>query len=65
LGGKNHFKHWFFDYVSDNFEAVYYIPGNHEFYTGKEVQILDKPVFEPLRENVFLVNNKVVNIKSV
>ena len=52
------FKHRFFDYVSDHFKAVYYIPGNHEFYSGKEVQILDRPVFEPLRENVFLVNNK-------
>jgi 3',5'-cyclic AMP phosphodiesterase CpdA len=63
--GKKYFKHWFFDYVSDNFKAVYYIPGNHEFYTGKEVQILDKPVFEPLRENVFLVNNKVIDIDGI
>ncbi|WP_291862036.1 metallophosphoesterase [Marinilabilia sp.] len=63
--GKKHFKHWFFDYVSENFNAVYNIPGNHEFYTGKEVQILDKPVFESLRENVFLVNNKVVNIDGI
>lgn len=63
--GKKHFKHWFFDYVSDNFNTVFYIPGNHEFYTGKEVQILDKPVFEPLRENVFLVNNKVIDIDGI
>ncbi|MGQ1946544.1 metallophosphoesterase [Geofilum sp. OHC36d9] len=63
--GKRHFKHWFFDYVSDNFEAAYYIPGNHEFYTGKDVQILDHPVFEPLRKNVFLVNNKVLNIEGI
>lgn len=62
---QENFKHWFFDYVSDNFKEVYYIPGNHEFYSGKEVQILDSPVFEPLRENVFLVNNKVINIEGV
>lgn len=59
------FKHRFFDYVSDHFKAVYYIPGNHEFYSGKEVQILDRPVFEPLRENVFLVNNKQINIEGI
>lgn len=60
--GKKHFNHWFFDYISDNFKAVYFIPGNHEFYSGKDIQILDNPVYESLRENVFLINNKVINI---
>ena len=63
--GKKHFKHWFFDYVADNFEAVYYIPGNHEFYTGKDVQILETPVYERIRENVLFVNNKVFNIEGI
>jgi len=62
---EEYFNHWFFDYVSDNFKAVYFIPGNHEFYTGKDIQILDKPVHETLRENVFLVNNKVVDIEGI
>ena len=63
--GKKHFNNWFFDYVADNFNAVYYIPGNHEFYTGKDVSILKKPLNERLRENVFLVNNLVVNIEGI
>lgn len=63
--GKKHFKHWFFDYVSEHFKAVYYVPGNHEFYSGKDLRIIDTPVLETIRENVFLVNNKVISIKDV
>nr|WP_319398995.1 metallophosphoesterase [uncultured Carboxylicivirga sp.] len=63
--GKKHFTHWFFDYVSDHFKKVYYIPGNHEFYTGKDLRILDKPVYEGIRENVYLVNNKVITVDDV
>ncbi|ASB50583.1 metallophosphoesterase [Alkalitalea saponilacus] len=59
---KKHFKHWFFDYVADNWKAVYYVPGNHEFYSGKDLRILDEPVKEAIRENVFLVNNEVVSL---
>ncbi len=63
--GKKHFKHWFFDYVSDHFNTVYYIPGNHEFYSGKDLRIIDNPVYEGIKENIFLVNNKVVSIEYV
>jgi predicted phosphohydrolase len=62
--GQKHFKHPFFDYISKNFKSAYYIPGNHEFYTGKDVRILDNPVFEPIRDNVFITNNHTVNIDS-
>ncbi len=51
--GKKHFNHWFFDYVADNFKAVYYIPGNHEFYTGKDVPILEKAVKRTLAGKCF------------
>lgn len=63
--GNKHFKHWFFDYVSEHFKQVYYIPGNHEFYTGKDIRILDKPVYEEIRSNVILVNNQVIHIDDV
>jgi predicted phosphohydrolase len=59
------FKHWFFNYVSDNFKAAYYVPGNHEFYSGKDIQVLDSPVFEAIRENIFLVNNRTVSIGKI
>ena len=63
--GKKHFKHSFFDYVSEHFKTVYYVPGNHEFYSGKDLRILDKPIYEGIRENVFLVNNKVISIGDI
>ena len=63
--GKEHFKHSFFDYVSESFKAVYYVPGNHEFYSGKDLRMLDNCVYEGIRENVFLVNNNVVTVEDV
>jgi predicted phosphohydrolase len=49
----------FFDYVSDNFPIVYWIPGNHEYYhynIASKSGILN----EKIRDNVFLVNNLAV-----
>jgi len=46
----------FLDEVSDKFEAVYWIPGNHEYYRfdlAKKSGIFN----EKIRSNVFLVNN--------
>ncbi|MCW3789610.1 metallophosphoesterase [Plebeiibacterium sediminum] len=63
--GKKHFKHSFFDYISKRFKAVYYVPGNHEFYTGKDLRIIDKPVFESIRENIWMVNNTSIAIEGV
>ena len=60
----NHNHYQFFDFVSDNFEAVYWIPGNHEFY-GTDAASINNPLFEKIRSNVFLVNNHTVNYKDV
>ena len=59
---KRMFEHKFFDYLSRNFKQVYYLPGNHEFYAGKDIKVLRKPVCESIRKNVHLVSNVVVNI---
>jgi len=50
----------FFNYVSDNFEKVYWLPGNHEFYGGTDSKILSKPFCESLKSNIFLINNQTV-----
>lgn len=60
----NHREYQFFDFVADNFEAVYWIPGNHEYY-GYDVAKRPGPLFEKIRENVFLVNNQSIIYKDV
>jgi len=46
----------FFSYVSDNFAATYWIPGNHEYY-GFDLVTKCGVLNEKIRNNVFLVNN--------
>ena len=50
----------FFDFVSDNFSTVYWLPGNHEYYhfdLAQKCGVLN----EEIRKNVFLVNNHTVH----
>ena len=50
----------FFNYVSDNFEKVFWLPGNHEYYyydLANRSSVLN----EKIRSNVLLVNNITVN----
>lgn len=68
----------FIDYLSANFAAVYWLPGNHEYYQynikrssqAKETsspEELPSPaisVFEKIRENLFLVNNRQIRYKD-
>jgi len=55
----------FISYLSNNFQYVYLMFGNHEFYGGDDISLLDKPVNEKLRNNVALVNNTVADYDSV
>lgn len=49
----------FFDFVADNFEYTYWVPGNHEYYHS-DIMERSGQVREKIRNNVFLVNNVVV-----
>jgi len=60
----NHRNYMFFDFVADNFEAVFWIPGNHEYY-GYDIAKISDPLFEKIRSNVFLVNNQTIAYKEV
>lgn len=64
IGGDTHhlgagFKDLaFWDIVSEQFEMVFIIPGNHEFYTGYDCSLGLEMDFElALRDNVFVLNN--------
>ncbi len=46
----------FFDILSSNYEQVYWLPGNHEFYYN-DVAPYARHITKPIRENVLLVNN--------
>lgn len=55
----HHFKdHPFFEQVSKDFDQVFLIPGNHEFYGGFDAEICLETDYEyQVKSNVFLVNN--------
>jgi predicted phosphohydrolase len=51
----------FLDFVSENYKATYWIPGNHEYYRSN-IALRSGAVYEAVRYNVFLVNNTTVTI---
>jgi hypothetical protein len=54
----------FFDFVSDSFEQVYWVPGNHEYYRS-DINHRTGEISERIRSNVSLVNNVSVEHKGV
>ena len=54
----------FFDFLSKNFKAVYWLPGNHEYYLSK-MDGRTGAFKEQIRENVFLLNDTVEIIDDV
>lgn len=53
----------FFDFVSDNFEQAYWIPGNHEYF-GTDIHQRTGTFHERIRTNVSLLNNMVIEYKD-
>lgn len=57
-------KYSFLDFVADNFEAVYWLPGNHEYYHD-DISDRSGAFQEKVRSNLFMINNSTVIINNV
>lgn len=55
----------FINKVADEFQKVYLIPGNHEYYGGFDVATALEPTYQALKSNVFMVNNQVITLEGV
>jgi predicted phosphohydrolase len=49
----------FIDFVCDHYSAIYWVPGNHEYY-GSDIADKPNPLMEKIRDNFYLVNNKSI-----
>lgn len=54
----------FIDFVADNYEMVYWIPGNHEYY-HYDIALVADPLLEKLRNNVWLINNQIITYRNI
>jgi predicted phosphodiesterase len=65
LGDDNYSKHPFWNWVSDNYEQVILIPGNHEFYKGYDIDTLYNGWKLQIRQNVCCYYNTVINLDNI
>lgn len=53
----------FFDFVSANYDSVFWVPGNHEYY-HYDLGNVKTPLYEKIRENAFLENNQILSVQK-
>ncbi len=57
-------QHNFLNDIAKKYEAVYWLPGNHEYYYS-DINRFNNPLKKEIRDNLFLVNNVVIRYKSI
>ena len=65
LGDQNYQKHPFWDWVSENYQQVLVVPGNHEFYKYYDLSSMKEGDEGEIRSNVHYYYNKVVRVEDV
>ena len=54
----------FIDFACDHYSAVYWVPGNHEYY-GIDITCKPNPLNERVRDNFYLVNNCAIPVGGI
>jgi len=54
----------FLKIVADQFEQVFLIPGNHEYYGGFSFENANSSMYEAIYQNMFMINNKSLLIND-
>ncbi len=54
----------FFDFVSENFKNIYWMPGNHEYYHS-DVASFGNKQFRKIRKNIFVVDNIKIDVGEI
>ncbi len=64
LFSKNTDKVSFFDKISESYEKIYWLPGNHEFYLGDITKFNNYKEIK-VRDNIEIVQNQVIAVNGV
>ncbi|MBN2662936.1 MAG: metallophosphoesterase [Bacteroidales bacterium] len=59
------YKNPFFDFVSQNWKIVFWVPGNHEFYIGVDMNTYNFSEPIKIRKNVLLINNYTIDVNDI
>ncbi len=51
--------------AAKDFQSVYLIPGNHEYYGGFDISTALTPTYKEIYENVYMVNNQVIELDQI
>lgn len=63
--GDDYADYDFIRWAADAFEAVYIVPGNHEYHGGYDASTAVGATLEAIQSNVFVANNTAVEIQGV